>query len=242
MANGKKTTETGSGYKPANKYEGLDYRFYANVLYDGAQYNGHTMDIHYEYDENGELQPGVDLVKYGSSQSAAVTVTGYYLAKFRNEKQTIDTDPTYASSQNYIIWRYAELLLDYAEAQYNLGNTGVALEYVNKIRSRAKVNEWTSMTMDDLLNERRIELAFEETTYWDILRKGEGVEKLSYQTPIKGIEIIKEQDGSFTYNTVNVHNSENLVRSFSDHQHFFVIPWDEIRFQGIEQNPGYIEY
>ena len=238
--NGLKTSDPASGYDPSKKYEGLDYRFYANVLYDGVVYNGHKMDIHYRY-EGGSLVPGVDLQIYGSSTTAAYTATGYYLAKFRKEEQTIDNNDTYASSQNYIIWRYADVLLDYAEAEFLLGNTSSALSYVNQIRRRAKVQEWATLSWDDLMNERRVELAFEETTYWDVIRQNQAVEKLSYRTPVMGIRIIQENNGEYSYTPFKVHARESSVRNFFERQYFFCIPWDEIRYHQIEQNPDHVE-
>ena len=58
------------------------------------------------------------------------------------------SDVTYAGSRgmNFLIIRYANVLLDYAEVQYRLGNDGVAYEYMNKVRERAWVGhprtEW----------------------------------------------------------------------------------------------------
>ena len=69
---------------------GRDYRFYANILYDGSTYNGHVMDIHYTREGNNEI-PGEDLTAYGTSTTAAVTRTGYYMGKFVNENNKSTT-------------------------------------------------------------------------------------------------------------------------------------------------------
>ena len=140
MENGKRISDPDSGYDKNNPFEGRDWRFYANVLYDGAEWNGHVMDIHYEIVDGKEVA-GEDLTKYGSSTTAGVTRTGYYMAKFLNEKQKIDNDETYASSQNCILWRYAELLLDYAEIDFKKGRMAEALDKVNQIRRRVKMPE-----------------------------------------------------------------------------------------------------
>ena len=135
----------GLTYDAQHPYVGRDYRFYANILYDGSTYNGHVMDIHYTREGNNEI-PGEDLTAYGTSTTAAVTRTGYYMGKFVNEKQQINNDEAYASSQNYIIWRYAEVLLDYAEVMFRLGNTEVARTQVNAIRRRVHMDELPSLT------------------------------------------------------------------------------------------------
>lgn len=80
------------------------------------------------------------------------------MKKFVNESQQIDNDDTYASSQNCIIWRYAEVLLDYAEIDYKQGRVGDAMDKLNEIRRRVHMPEYTSITWDDIVNERRVEL------------------------------------------------------------------------------------
>lgn len=52
-----------------------------------------------------------------------------------------------------------------------------ALDKVNQIRRRVHMDELPSLTWEQLVNERRVEMAFEETTYWDLLRWGVAVEK-----------------------------------------------------------------
>lgn len=231
---------TGFTYNAQNPYVGRDYRFYANILYDGSTYNGHVMDIHYTREGNNET-PGVDLTAYGTSTTAAVTRTGYYMGKFVNEQQQINNDEAYASSQNYIIWRYAEVLLDYAEVMFRLGETGEALNKVNDIRRRVHMDELPSLTWEQLVNERRVELAFEETTYWDFFRWGTAEEKLNgTSNPLKAMKIVKRGDVT-NYAISNMNRFPQRVRVFQPMQYYLPIPWDEIRYHGIEQNPDWVE-
>lgn len=76
---------------------------------------------------------------------------------------------------NTMILRYADVLLVYAEAV--LGNNAstndaMALEAFNQVRERAKLLPKTSITMDDILHERRVEFAFEGDYWFDIQRQG----------------------------------------------------------------------
>ncbi len=241
MENGMKITETGSGYDKKNPYEGRDWRFYANVLYDGAEWRGHIMDIHYTM-EDGKQVAGEDLTKYGTSTSAAVTRTGYYMAKFLNERQSIDTDDTYGSSQNCILWRYAELLLDYAEIDFKKGRIDDALEKVNRIRRRVKMPDLTSLTWDDLITERRVELAFEKSTYWDLLRWNVAEKKMTGTTnPLYGVKIVYNADGTKTITNPVVNGKNTVVRYFRVRQYYLPIDWDDVRYHGLEQNPEWIE-
>ncbi len=231
----------GYTYDPEHPYTGRDLRFYANILYDGSVYDGHQMDIHYTRQGNEEVA-GEDLTPYGTSETAAVTRTGYYMGKFVDETQEINNDEAYASSQNYIIWRYAEAILDYAEVMFRLGDTGTALTKVNDIRQRAHMDPLPSLTWEQLVNERRVELAFEETTYWDIMRWGTAEEKLNGSSnPILKMKIVVRSDQSVRYTIENMDRFPAAVRVFTPKQYYLPIPWDEIRYHGVEQNPDWVE-
>jgi hypothetical protein len=68
--------------------------------------------------------------------------------------------------------RLADILLLKAEAYVNQGNTAEATTLVNRIRTRAKLSPLTAVTADDVLNERRLELAFEGHRWFDLVRTG----------------------------------------------------------------------
>lgn len=230
----------GKTLDPDHPYENRDYRFYANILYDGAIYRGHEMDIHYTVKDGKEVA-GVDLTKYGSSETAAFTKTGYYLGKFVNPATEISNNDTKGSSQNYIIWRYAEALLDYAEIQMALGNNDVALANLNLIRQRAKMPLYDHIDWNNYFNERRVELAFEESVYWDLLRWNMAEERMNgLSTPLRMVKIVKDGNTT-TYTYGNVNSRPGRVRLFKAKQYYWPLPWDEVRYQRIEQNPEWKE-
>lgn len=240
MANGK-TIEDPS-YDPENPYGNRDVRFYANILYDGALWRGNKVDTHYSY-VDGKRVAGADLTAYGTSTTASITRTGYYMAKFLRENQTIDDNETFASSQNYIIWRFAEILLDYAEIDFRLRRPDDALDKINRIRRRVGTPELESVTYGDILRERRVELAMEKTTYWDILRNGEAEQKLNGSSnPLYGITIIENPDGSRSYQTRVVNGNNDNTRYFGTRQYFWPMSWSDVRYHGIDQNPDWDEY
>lgn len=226
----------GANYNAQDPYTNRDYRFYANILYDGSTYRGHQMDIHTTDGVKGE-----DLKPYGTSTSAGYTMTGYYMAKFLDETQTIDNNDTYASKQNYIIWRLAEAKLDYAEVCFRLGDAATALQQINDIRSRIHMDNKATIELDDILKERRVEMAFEETTYWDYFRLGTAMEKLNGGTnPLKKIDITV-RNGKTTYTVSNLDRRAKNNWVFTEKEYYFPIPWSEVKYQGIEQNPGWSE-
>ena len=233
--------QPGKTYDAQRPYDNRDYRFYANILYDGCTYRNHVMDIHYT-----NRTAGVDLTPYGTSTSAAVTLTGYYMGKFVDPSQTIDNNDTYASKQNYIIWRFAEALLDYAEVCYDLGDTDLAKEYVNKTRQRVHMPDIENPTLDDIKNERRVEMAFEETTYWDLFRWGVAEQKMNGETnPLKGmrvdVTVVNNEVVNTKYTISNVNRFPKRVRVFDKKQYYLPIPWSEIKYHGIAQNPDWTE-
>lgn len=199
------------------------------------------MDIHYTMVDGKEVA-GEDLTKYGTSTTAAVSRTGYYMAKFLRESQVIDNDETYASSQNCILWRYAELLLDYAEIEYKLNRGDKGLDKVNQIRRRVHMPELTSITWEDIENERRVELAFEKSTYWDLLRWNVAEKRMTgTNNPLYGVKIVYRADGSKQITTRVINGKNTTVRYFRDRQYYLPIDWNDVRYHGLEQNPEWIE-
>ena len=168
-ATGLATYEAGSGYDPSNPYKGREKRFYQTILYDGAQWKGFTIRTR----EGGNN--AIDLGYAGDR-----THTGYYARKRIDETH----DPgSYSQSlcyQNYMFFRYAEVLLSFAEAENEVnGPTAEVLAAVNKVRTRAnnlpKVEDCYSGIDKDKMREiirreRRVELCFEDKRWWDILR------------------------------------------------------------------------
>ena len=109
---------------------------------------------------------------------ASISHTGFGVAKY--------LDPTsdcmnwfVCSTTDYIIFRYAEILLNYAEACFEVGRTGDALNAVNQIRSRAGVAELGRVDRDAIRKERLCELCFEDHRYWDLRRWRTAEEVLS---------------------------------------------------------------
>ena len=105
--------------------------------------------------------------------------TGYYNKKYTTKKRFTPQNST-MWAQNEVIMRYADVLLMYAEASAQLGNTGDALANLNMVRSRAQLPEITGISgpslIDTIYAERRLELALESNRYFDVLRWGQAEE------------------------------------------------------------------
>ena len=96
-----------------------------------------------------------------------VKCAGARFKKYEYDKtSTIQGD----NNNDLVIWRYGDALLMKAEAQYRLGNTAAALDGINQIRARVNADPRTSLVLNDILDERMLELAWEGTRRQDQVR------------------------------------------------------------------------
>ncbi len=228
MSNGKKITDAGSGYSPQDPYTDRDPRFYGTVLYNGDSWRGQTLEMF----TDGANGPGI-YDQYGSG----AYMTGYYNKKFITENTILDYTLD-KSNDNWILIRYAEVLLNYAEAELHLGNEPEAKIYLDMIRTRAGMPaipaaETGTVLMDRFMNERTIELAFEELHFFDVRRWKTAPALVGADT--HKMMITRNPDDSFTYQ-VNVMSS----RAWLDSYYHLPIPQDEInKNPNLVQNDGY---
>lgn len=228
-------------------YKNRDPRFYATVLYDGAKWRKRPDDV-IGSDPNGIVQtgfyenadgtytPGLD-TRQSSVEDWNGTYTGYYLRKF------IDPSIDHQYEKQKLPWRqfrYAEVLLNYAEACLELGQEDEAKKYINMIRARADMPPIPAAETGDVLmqhyrNERKIELAFEEQRYFDIRR---WMIAPDVMLDGKGIDI-RYPYGSDTpnYKVVDIGYEK---RVWKNKVYFLPILKDEMnRNNLLIQNPGY---
>ena len=239
MANGKAISDPTSGYDPQNPYVGRDPRFYQTILYNGASYRERTIET---------FVPGGRDSKDGPS-NWNTSRTGYYLMKFTDEDMPINNPWNIAGLQPWIYFRYAEILLNFAEAANELSGPDAvpaganlsARDAINQIRSRTGVGMpavpagLSQQEFRELIrNERQIELAFEEHRFYDVRRW-----KIAEQTenvPAYGIDINKSGN-TFTYTRKVALDG----RSFAAKHYWLPIPREEIQASNntLQQNPGY---
>lgn len=118
----------------------------------------------------------------GKSYQASYSTTGFNLRKFLVPKSVspdYDTNPA-----NWVVLRYADVLLMEAEALVELNKLNEAIVPLNKVRQRAGLSAVSATTQSDLRNkvrkERRIELAFEGHWWFDVIRYDNGQFAQSY--------------------------------------------------------------
>lgn len=246
MKNGKLIHEEGSGYDPNNPYVGRDDRFYADIAYNQAVVSGMQGGV---LNHNYVLQIYKGGNDYDNPQGNPAyqiytTYTGYMTVKAVDPNNEV-YGYWYGSTQPWLIFRYAEILLDFAEAQNEAtGPTPEVYAALNKIRQRAGITttleeNLTQSQMRELIrNERYVELCFEHHRYWDLRRWKLAEEKLNNRN-YTGVVITKEDDGTFTYAYEPV---ESFSLVFTDKMYFMPIPQSEISKNGLlEQNPGWTD-
>ncbi|MBB6004058.1 RagB/SusD family nutrient uptake outer membrane protein [Arcicella rosea] len=100
-----------------------------------------------------------------------VNKTGFLVRKFLDETVGAGLNPTFSA-----MWmprfRMAEAYLIAAEAAFELGQTALAVQYINVVRDRGGIQPLTTstLTFDKIVNEYRVEFAFEDHRFWDLKR------------------------------------------------------------------------
>ena len=128
------------------------------------------------------------------------------------------------------IMRYAEVLLLAAEANLQAGQPEKALYDINQIRERAKETPLTSVTLDDIKTEKRLELCLESTRFQDLVRWGDAKKALASQ----GKEIPNYSSKGVSW------DFSNSTFGFQDKHMLLPIPLKERELNpNIQQNTGW---
>lgn len=228
MRNGLAITDPGSGYLATDPYRAgtRDPRFYLTVFTNGTQWLRRPVETFL----GGLDKPGGAVVQ---------TKTSYYMRKFMGDMSNQTSYPT--QTHNHIIFRYAEVLLNFAEAQNEFaGPSAEVYKAVEDIRRRAglvpfalKAGLTKDQMRDVIRKERRVEMAFEEQRYWDVRRWM--IAEIIYNKPLHGMEITKNPNGTFSYKVVDISTPVFTARMYR-----YPIPYSEIiRNKNLRQNPGW---
>jgi hypothetical protein len=185
-----------------------DPRFFATLYTQNTEWQGNLLDWH-----NGLREPDGTIITSGSYNGVLAVGTqrtwggtGFGVLKYLDESHS-NMGNRATSGTDYIVFRYAEILLNYAEAAYELGDSGDALWAINVIRNRAGIAPLVTVDRDQIRHERKVELAFEGHRYWDVRRwriatttlsiNNSGIRYiLDYQTNKYELQVINDVDGT----------------------------------------------
>jgi len=248
----------------AAPYQNRDPRFYATILYDGADWKPRPASAAPidpanqiqagRYDNgNGETIPGID-TRDGPIENWNGSRTAYYTRKFTDPDPSIAENFSFGQAIPYPFIRYTEVVLNYVEACLETGDEATAREWLNKVRFRVgmpAVEDAGSALVDRYRNERRVELAYEEHRYHDARRwliapttLGRGIQVMDVRATLKPgatAHVPYRYDPEvydYSYDVVN--NTDVETRTWVDKMYYRPISRDEVqRNASLVQNPGY---
>lgn len=242
----------------ARMYANREIRFYATMgfsecFWPGTSYTGSdntlkNVTVTYYADGNAAVS---------ASHHSNYNHTGYTCKKYIHPEDNLKASAS-VREKTFPVFRFAEILLNYAEAlneldgSYRDEETGITvsrdqneiLSAFNQIRYRAGLPGLTSLpdqhTMRNLIKrERQIEFACEAKRYHDLRRWGEAKE--AYNKPVRGMNIkARSTDRKNFYTPIILSNDRLAYRSFSEKQYFCPIPKSAMnKNPKLIQNPGW---
>jgi starch-binding outer membrane protein, SusD/RagB family len=212
----------------ANPYANRDPRLAATVLYNNMSFKSNTIQTY--------IGGNSGLPKQNASK------TGYYLSKWVNP--TVDLVNNTSTVHTWLHFRYAEILLNYAEAMFNaygaegdpMGYGKTALQAINEVRNRNSVKmpliAAGQLNQKAIEHERNIELGFEGHRFWDVRRWKKG--STYFKAPLNRIEITFDGAGKFTYTVKKLED-----RVYEEKMNWYPIAQSEIVKTGWTQNSGW---
>jgi hypothetical protein len=225
MKNGLMINEAGSGYNPQDPYTNRDTRLDKSIVHQGTKYKAGVIIETYRGGNTNNTN------RLDSSK------TGYGLLKL------VDT-AKYGAAGNadndWIYIRYAEVLLNYAEAQNEAtGPDATVYAAINQVRARSGQPALAGLTQaqlrDKIRNERRVELSFEEHRFFDVRRWKLGM--TAFQEPVRKVSITRNPDGTLNYSYPVWEQ-----RVYKEFQNLLPIPQSEIdKNSKLKQNDGYTQ-
>ena len=159
----------------------------SDISLNGYGFNMPTQDFVDAFESNdprlsttvyqaGDITPG------GEEFQAEWTTTGYAIKKYVDVPEGI---PNSDSPLNFHVIRYSDVLLMYAEALNENGNTTEAFTYLNQVRERVGLAPLSGLDQaalrEAIYRERRVELGLEAHRWFDLVRTGRAVEVMRAQ-------------------------------------------------------------
>lgn len=235
---------------PGSSYAGTDIIIQGGFIKDNNTYVAYSNEstqkngtTYYALGAEGETMfSGFNNVNSG--EDANWTATGFGVRKYMPEGESISPDRL-ASTTSYIDMRLAEVYLNYAEAVVEngsgAGDKDQAKKYLNALRRRAGHTDEIPLTLENVLKERRVEMAFEGKRFWDMNRRREFHTEFSNNRIRKALVPMLDLRGAepkYVFARVNYFGDETRGgRTFQTVNYYRGIP--NIATNGLVQNPGH---
>lgn len=221
-----------------------DPRFFATIYTQNTHWKGILIDYH-----RGILRPdgiiqtdnsygGILATGKQDPETIGAFTTGFGVMKYLDESKD-NTGERATSGTDFIVFRYAEVFLNLAEAAFELGKTNDALDAINQIRVRAGIAPLTAIDRDKIRHERKVELAFEGQRYWDLRRWRTAVQELSVNR--SGLRYVLDYT-SGKYKLMVIHNVDGITPAPAFFTRNYYLPITLARTannKNLVENPGY---
>ena len=252
MLNGKAITDAVSGYDPNDPYNNRDPRLKKTVITNGDLLGGKAI---WTYVSEGKNEASNYKYNGNGFEMTYATSTGYYMRKAIDERILVTGNYNYGrgSYSDWVEIRLAEVMLNYAEAENELGNTAVAYDMIGQLRKRAGIAAGdgnyglapgltTDRMREVIQNERFIELAFENKRYWDLRRWR--LSEIVLNQPTHSMKITKKNNTppttngtDYTYERLVNTNDQVYPPVFQEKFYFLPLPKDQLILNpNLEQN------
>ena len=226
--------------------------------------NGDTHPVYFKADADMtkeeklmDFRRGLNCEKYDETYANC----GYFFMKTKPWQSDVIPNRPKVTQENLIVMRFAEVLLLYAEACAQLGETsGEGLEALNRVAERAGAPLYSELNMANVKQEKWFEMAWEGTRFLDLVRWGDAAKELAFKT---------EDKVPYLHDDFYVHGSNGkkttgrphkaviyphddgwaaLGGGFKAGKHelypfpydvVLLNPWNEEKGEGLKQNPGW---
>lgn len=221
------------------------------VIHNGTTYNTGNYSQWFNLSTNsfeaaqGATPPAGTVWGSGNSAGSPTdlgTDIAFWLKKWTDPVSDISLLHDFTSRTSWLDMRYGEVLLNFAEASFELGNpASEQLTAINAIRARAGMPAYASVTRDVIRNERLVELAFENRTYWDYVRWRTLTTNFTNRT-LYGLRIYWDEDTKdYVFLKIPVGN-----KTYTSKSYYFDLPGADISSNPAiatqvngGHNPGY---
>lgn len=266
MSNGYPIDHPLSDYNPQRPYEGRDARFYSTIFYNQAEARDNSNALIHKFESwTSDGNTGVDY-----AGNPKTSLTNYHIKKFIYKGYNPnDNSKTKGGPRSKYIYRWAHVLLDFAEAANEVGGPNKEFDYkygklsakkaISMLRSRKTYDgtETGYATSDPYLeelaqnndkiafrefirNERRIETCFEGMRYFDLRRWSKEDDLSLLNAVVHRPEITRNAAGQFVYSEGTEAKPHVVVATRKFTSPYIPLPYDEIlTVDGIEQNKGW---
>ena len=245
-------------------YKNKDVRFLASVVIPDEVWKGTRIAIQAGFvrpDGSSSIKganeeytyKGVTYYTYGAqnwenysgfqvSQGGRMTRTGLGFKKWLSSSSVPNNDSYGNSFQDWAELRYAEVLLNYAEAVVennadDATKSELAEDCLNATRFRAGHTVRIPLTIENVRRERRVEFAFENKRWWDMLRTRTTHKVMDHYAcgALSPVLDLRTDPPSYILVRENIQAVQTFT--FSDNQYYLAIP--NTGSNGLVQNPSY---